>query len=183
MDSSSSGAGGAGGDPLSGLNRPTNNARGQSSSTTAPIIDATQVGGGSSTLLPSPMIELNRRPSSLARARIEGMDQLEKSVMDDGSSNDFHGNYANMTDAEKNMKEEELSFYSASDNDCGDDNIWGLLSGIGGNIYEWYVYYYYYVCVCVCVFILLLSFARVEKQTLQRLIQSFIEFVFFYFVL
>ena len=33
---------------------------------------------------------------------------------------------------------EELSFYSASDNQHGDDNIWGLLSGIGGNIYEWY---------------------------------------------
>jgi hypothetical protein len=37
------------------------------------------------------------------------------------------------------MKQEELSFYSASDNDQGDDNIWGLLSGVGGNIYEWYV--------------------------------------------
>jgi len=36
------------------------------------------------------------------------------------------------------MTAEELSFYSASGNDHGDDNIWGLLSGIGGNIYEWY---------------------------------------------
>ncbi len=44
-----------------------------------------------------------------------------------------------MTDAERQMREEELSFYSASDNDHGDDNIWGLLSGVGGNIYEWYV--------------------------------------------
>jgi hypothetical protein len=41
--------------------------------------------------------------------------------------------------AEKNMREEELSFYSASENEHGDDNIWGLLSGVGGNIYEWYV--------------------------------------------
>ena len=32
---------------------------------------------------------------------------------------------------------EELSFYSASENKHGDDNIWGLLSGVGGNIYEW----------------------------------------------
>ena len=47
--------------------------------------------------------------------------------------------YANMTEAERQMREEELSFYSASDNDHGDDNIWGLLSGVGGNIYEWYV--------------------------------------------
>ena len=32
---------------------------------------------------------------------------------------------------------EELSFYSAAENKHGDDNIWGLLSGVGGNIYEW----------------------------------------------
>ena len=44
-----------------------------------------------------------------------------------------------MTEAEKQMHEEELSFYSNSENDFGDDNIWGLLSGVGGNIYEWYV--------------------------------------------
>eukprot|EP00339_Tiarina_fusa_P026417 CAMPEP_0117043596 /NCGR_PEP_ID=MMETSP0472-20121206/30291_1 /TAXON_ID=693140 ORGANISM="Tiarina fusus, Strain LIS" /NCGR_SAMPLE_ID=MMETSP0472 /ASSEMBLY_ACC=CAM_ASM_000603 /LENGTH=567 /DNA_ID=CAMNT_0004755153 /DNA_START=260 /DNA_END=1963 /DNA_ORIENTATION=+ len=43
-----------------------------------------------------------------------------------------------LTEADKRMREEELSFYSASDNDHGDDNIWGLLSGVGGNIYEWY---------------------------------------------
>ena len=108
-------------------------------------MESSSSGGGRGGSDPSPMIELNRRPSSLTRARIEGMDQLEKSVMDDGSSNDknlYHGNnYATMTEAEKNMKDEELSFYSASDNDCGADNIWGLLSGIGGNIYEWYVFF------------------------------------------
>jgi hypothetical protein len=44
-----------------------------------------------------------------------------------------------LSEADKRMKEEELSFYSASENGHGDDNIWGLLSGVGGNIYEWYV--------------------------------------------
>ena len=33
---------------------------------------------------------------------------------------------------------EEESFYSQSENEHGDDNIWGLLSGVAGNIYEWY---------------------------------------------
>lgn len=33
---------------------------------------------------------------------------------------------------------EEQSFYSHSNNEHGDDNIWGLLSGVAGNIYEWY---------------------------------------------
>jgi len=42
-----------------------------------------------------------------------------------------------LTTAEKSMRDEELSFYSASENEFGDDNIWGLLSGVGGNIYEW----------------------------------------------
>ena len=50
-------------------------------------------------------------------------------------------NYENadeqLTEAEKQMREEELSFYSNSENEFGDDNIWGLLSGVGGNIYEW----------------------------------------------
>ncbi|CAB9505830.1 Putative proline/betaine transporter [Seminavis robusta] len=44
----------------------------------------------------------------------------------------------NLPEAERQMKEEELSFYSASENEHGDDNIWGLLSGVGGNIFEWY---------------------------------------------
>ena len=42
-----------------------------------------------------------------------------------------------LTEAEKQMRDEELSFYSNSENEYGDDNIWGLLSGVGGNIYEW----------------------------------------------
>jgi hypothetical protein len=45
----------------------------------------------------------------------------------------------NLTEAERQMREEELSFYSNSEHDFGDDNIWGLLSGVGGNIYEWCV--------------------------------------------
>lgn len=58
---------------------------------------------------------------------IEGMD-----VLNDQGDPDEH-----LTEAEKSMREEELSFYTNSENDFGDDNIWGLLSGVGGNIYEW----------------------------------------------
>mmetsp|Transcript_34336 Transcript_34336/g.50477 ORF Transcript_34336/g.50477 Transcript_34336/m.50477 type:complete len:579 (-) Transcript_34336:310-2046(-) len=36
------------------------------------------------------------------------------------------------------MSREEETFYSAVENKHGDDNIWGLLSGVGGNVYEWY---------------------------------------------
>jgi hypothetical protein len=39
-----------------------------------------------------------------------------------------------MNEADKSMGDEEISFYS---NSANDDNIWGLLSGVGGNIYEW----------------------------------------------
>ena len=46
----------------------------------------------------------------------------------------------NLTEAEKQMRDEELSFYTNSENEFGDDNIWGLLSGVCGNIYEWYVF-------------------------------------------
>ena len=88
------------------------------------MIDATKVGS-------SPSHQRRR-----SKARIEGMDQLNKN---DHNKDNIGGEYAEMTDAERQMREEELSFYSASDNDHGDDNIWGLLSGVGGNIYEWYV--------------------------------------------
>lgn len=57
--------------------------------------------------------------------RIEGMDALDK----------YEGEQ--LTEAEQQMREEEISFYSNSENEFGDDNIWGLLSGVGGNIYEW----------------------------------------------
>mmetsp|Transcript_855 Transcript_855/g.1134 ORF Transcript_855/g.1134 Transcript_855/m.1134 type:complete len:570 (+) Transcript_855:264-1973(+) len=60
--------------------------------------------------------------------QIEGMSQ----VFADDDADDV------LTEAEKSMREEELSFYSNSENEFGDDNIWGLLSGVGGNIYEWY---------------------------------------------
>ena len=58
---------------------------------------------------------------------IEGMD-----VLNDQLDPDEH-----LTEAERSMREEELSFYTNSENEFGDDNIWGLLSGVGGNIYEW----------------------------------------------
>ena len=35
------------------------------------------------------------------------------------------------------MKKEEENFYQTVSNEYGDDNIWGLLSGVCGNIYEW----------------------------------------------
>lgn len=60
---------------------------------------------------------------------IEGMDAIQRYEEDHPAED--------MTEAEKQMREEELSFYSNSENEFGDDNIWGLLSGVGGNIYEW----------------------------------------------
>lgn len=76
-------------------------------------------------------------------AEIEGMETLHQYHNNNNNSDD-ENNYYNdqhLTEAEKSMRDEELSFYSNSTNDYGDDNIWGLLSGIGGNIYEWYVLY------------------------------------------
>jgi hypothetical protein len=66
-------------------------------------------------------------------AEIEGMDAVFN------NEQDYNEQDQHLTEAEKSMRDEELSFYSNSTNDYGDDNIWGLLSGIGGNIYEWYV--------------------------------------------
>jgi len=60
---------------------------------------------------------------------IEGMDAVL----------DYEKTHPDLTEAEKNMRDEELSFYTNSENEYGDDNIWGLLSGVGGNIYEWWV--------------------------------------------
>ncbi|KAL3934396.1 MAG: hypothetical protein SGARI_003399 [Bacillariaceae sp.] len=88
--------------------------------TAAPMKDATKLSRSTS----------GARQRSFTR--IEGMEKLDKE--ESAKAMD----YSHLTEAEKSMKEEELSFYSASDNDHGDDNIWGLLSGVGGNIYEWY---------------------------------------------
>lgn len=85
----------------------------------------------SKAIAPAPMIDATMVGRTRSKTRIEGMEQLN-------TESDLEAKYANMTDAERAMREEELSFYSASDNDHGDDNIWGLLSGVGGNIYEWY---------------------------------------------
>lgn len=68
---------------------------------------------------------------------IEGMEMVggeatTTPVITDDESDD------SMPMSDKLMLQEELSFYSASENEHGDDNIWGLLSGVGGNIYEWY---------------------------------------------
>ena len=69
---------------------------------------------------------------------IEGMDFLKEDL---NHKDEF---FANLSQEERLMKQEELSFYSSSTKDQGDDNIWGLLSGVGGNIYEW--------CVLLCIY-------------------------------
>jgi hypothetical protein len=75
----------------------------------------------------------NHANTEMGGGAIEGMD----AVRDYQAAN--HTDDDTLTEAEKQMREEELSFYSNSENGDGDDNIWGLLSGAGGNIYEWYV--------------------------------------------
>jgi hypothetical protein len=68
------------------------------------------------------------------KTEIEGMDAIQRYEESTRKEEE-----ENMTEAEKQMRDEELSFYTNSENEFGDDNIWGLLSGVGGNIYEWYV--------------------------------------------
>jgi hypothetical protein len=63
--------------------------------------------------------------------RIEGMEALAIGKEAQKEENEH------LSEAERQMKQEEISFYSSADNDHGDDNIWGLLSGASGNIYEW----------------------------------------------
>ena len=73
----------------------------------------------------APIVELapvQDAPQTQGSTRIEGMEALESSDIDA---------------IRESITAEELSFYSASENEHGDDNIWGLLSGVGGNIYEW----------------------------------------------
>lgn len=70
-------------------------------------------------------------PEEQPQQAIEGMDAVR-----DYDNTHPHGD-EDLTEAERQMREEELSFYSNSENEFGDDNIWGLLSGVGGNIYEW----------------------------------------------
>ena len=54
-------------------------------------------------------------------------------------TNSFSMDSSNVSDDLDLIDMEEESFYSQSENNFGDDNIWGLLSGVAGNIYEWYV--------------------------------------------
>ena len=72
-------------------------------------------------------------PGHRPRASIEGMEAVHEYE----SSHPIGADDDHLTEAEKQMRDEEISFYSNSENEYGDDNIWGLLSGVGGNIYEW----------------------------------------------
>lgn len=78
---------------------------------------------------------------STSRAGFVAMDGDDDALNNKDTKGPIEGidlvDHPNMTKEEREMKEEELSFYSASENDHGDDNIWGLLSGVGGNIFEW----------------------------------------------
>jgi hypothetical protein len=62
---------------------------------------------------------------------IEGMESLSLASATQKEENE------QISEGERQMKQEELSFYSSADNEHGDDNIWGLLSGVAGDIYEW----------------------------------------------
>lgn len=87
------------------------------------------------TELSGELISTNDRVAGRTATTIEGMDTVHRDALEQNDSESHDG----LTQQEKLMREEEQSFYSASENGHGDDNIWGLLSGVGGNIYEWYV--------------------------------------------
>lgn len=86
-----------------------------------PIQDTTSLGGA---------IDFTRQRTDCT---IENMEALKEDL----DQKDEY--FANLSKEDKLMKQEELSFYSTSTNEHGDDNLWGLLSGVGGNIYEWWV--------------------------------------------
>lgn len=65
---------------------------------------------------------------------ISGMENVYR---DQAAINGSADSDSDIPASEKLMKLEEQSFYSSSEVETGDDNIWGLLSGVGGNIYEW----------------------------------------------
>lgn len=64
-------------------------------------------------------------------------DLLEAARAADGSES-ATADGSDQTPTKSLIEQEEETFYSSEDNKHGDDNIWGLLSGVGGNIYEWY---------------------------------------------
>lgn len=74
---------------------------------------------------PRNVIDMHANASESSRNQI---------VIDNIPSNHSNAN----PDGLSPMKLEEKSFYSARENEKGDDSIWGLLSGALGNIYEWY---------------------------------------------
>jgi hypothetical protein len=78
----------------------------------------------------------NVRNYKVVGPTIEGMDTVHRDAVDADRNDSLSDD--DIPEGEKQMMEEERSFYSASENNDGDDNIWGLLSGVGGNIYEWY---------------------------------------------
>eukprot|EP00523_Entomoneis_sp_CCMP467_P012150 CAMPEP_0168719460 /NCGR_PEP_ID=MMETSP0724-20121128/1049_1 /TAXON_ID=265536 /ORGANISM="Amphiprora sp., Strain CCMP467" /LENGTH=582 /DNA_ID=CAMNT_0008766013 /DNA_START=123 /DNA_END=1872 /DNA_ORIENTATION=+ len=77
----------------------------------------------------------NGPPPLTGKPHIEGMSTViqndENSQQQSSSNNQNDQELDNMTEAERSMREEELSFYSNSKNEYGDDTM-------GGNIYEWY---------------------------------------------
>jgi hypothetical protein len=76
----------------------------------------------------------NSFSSCRPKASIEGMETVHQ------YEHDHQNDAENLTEVEKQMRDEEISFYSNSENEHEDeDDIWGLLTGVAGDIYEWLV--------------------------------------------